>query len=254
MAVGDQTDISSKIFRWVPAKWFPSPDAAAFVNAIVQGLAAGLASIYSMIAYAALQVRIATATDGFLDLIAGDFFGDRLPRGNAELDPLYSARIRREIMRERVTREAIDRVVYDTTGNHPTIIELDRTSDIGTYRQGFAYGVGSYGSKGAPFQVFVTTPRQNPVVFPLLAGYRSYPGGYRGPYSAYALPSIFPAPQPPDAAIIAAIESVRAAGITVWLQLTNVQNGITPVQTIGKGALALNQATESGFNLTMGMT
>jgi hypothetical protein len=254
MAIGDQNDIVSRIFRWLPARWFPSNEAATLVYAVVNGLAAGLASIYSMVAYAALQVRIATATDGFLDLIAGDFFGPNLPRKSGELDPLYSARIRREIMRERVTREAIDRVVYDTTGNHPTIIELDRVSDIGGYRQGFAYGVGSYGSKGAPFQVFVTTPRQNPIVFPLLAGYRAYCGGYRSPYSAYALPSIFPAPQPPDAAIIAAIESVRAAGITVWLHLTDVHIGLTPTQTVGKGALALNQATESGFNLTMGMT
>ena len=253
MATGDQADISRRIFRWLPARWFPT-DQGTLVQAVVNGLATGLASIYAMIAYAALQVRIATATDGFLDLIAGDFFGDRLPRTNGELDPLYSARIRREIVRERVTREAIDRVIYDTTGNHPVIMELDRVSDIGAWRQGFAWGVGSYGSKGAPFQVFVTTPRQNPNVFPLMAGWHAYAGGYRGRFSAWALPSIFPAPQPPDAAIIAAIENVRAAGITVWLQLTNVQNGITPVQTIGKGALALNQATESGFNLTMGMT
>jgi hypothetical protein len=252
MAVGDQTDIASRLFRWLPARWFPT-DRGTLVQAVVTGLAAGLASIYSMVAYAALQVRIATATDGWLDLIAGDFFGAKLPRKAGELDPLYSARIRREIMRERVTREAIDRVVYDTTGNHPIIIEPNRVSDIGGWRQGFAWGAGCYGSKGVPFQVFVTTPRQNPTPFPLLAGFRAFPGGYRSPYLAYALPSIFPAPQPPDAAIIAAIESVRAAGITVWLQLTDVQIGLTPTQTVGKGALALNQATESGFNTTMGM-
>lgn len=252
MATGDQGDITSRLFRWLPSKWLPT-DAGTLVQGIVNGVAAGLASIYSMIAYAALQVRIATATDGFLDMIAGDFFGDRLPRKPAELDPLYSARIRREIMRERVTREAIDRVVYDTTGNHPTIIELDRVSDIGGYRQGFAYGAGCYGSKGAPFQVFVTTPRQNPNPFPLLAGYRTYPGGYGAPYSAYANRAIFPPPQPPDADIIAAIESVRAAGITVWLQLTDIQTGVTPAQSIGKGTLALNQPTQSGFDETMGM-
>src|SRR5579859_916172 len=169
MATGDTQDIASRIFRWLPARWFPT-DQRTLIQAIVNGLAAGLASIYSMIAYVALQVRIATATDGYLDLIAGDFFGNRLPRIAGELDPLYSARIRREIMRERVTREAIDRIIYDTTGNHPVIIELNRVSDIGGWRQGFAWGVGSYGSKGAPFQVFVTTPRQNPSVFPLMAG------------------------------------------------------------------------------------
>ncbi len=227
MATGDQTDITARLFRWLPARWFPT-DPGTLVRAVASGLAAGLASIYGMIGYAALQVRIATATDGFLDLIAGDFFGDRLHRRPGELEPLFSARIRREILRARVTRAAIDRVIYDTTGNHPVIIEPNRVSDIGGWRQGFAWGVGCYGSKGVPFQVFVTTPRQNPNPFPLLAGFRAFPGGYRSPYMAYALPSIFPSPQPPDAAIIAAIESVRAAGITVWLELTDVQTGLTP--------------------------
>ena len=62
---GDQADISRRIFRWLPARWFPT-DQGTLVQAVVNGLATGLASIYSMIAYAALQVRIATATDGFL--------------------------------------------------------------------------------------------------------------------------------------------------------------------------------------------
>lgn len=252
MAVGDQSDITSRLFRWLPARWFPT-DQGTFVNTVVQGLAAGLSSIHGFIVYAALQMRIATATVGWLDLIAGDFFGARLPRITGELDPLYSARIRREIMRERVTREAIDRVIYDATGNHPVIIELDRISDIGGWRQGFAWGVGSYGSKGLPFQVFVTTPRQNPNVFPLLAGWRAYCGGYGGPYSAWAVPSIFPPPQPPDAEIIAAIERVRAAGITIWLQLTNGPPAPPPAQTVGSGELLLNQPTQSGFDETMGM-
>ncbi len=46
---------------------------------------------------------------------------------------------------------------------------------------------------------------------------------------------------------------MRAAGTTIWRDLTNVQIGLTPTHIIGKGALALNQATESGFNTIMGM-
>ena len=252
MAIGDIQDIRARLFRWLPSRWLPT-DRGTLAQAVLTGLATGLAQVYGLIAYAALQVRIASATDGWLELIAGDFFGDRLPRQQRELDPLYSARIRREILRERVTRRAIDRVVYDLTGNHPVIVEPNRVSDIGAWRQGFAWGSGCYGSTRLPYQLFVTTPRQNPQAFPLLAGWRAYPGGYGGRYSAWALPSIFPPPQPPDEAIIAALESVRAAGITIWLQLTNVQTSVTPSQTVGKGALALNQPTESGFNETMGM-
>jgi hypothetical protein len=252
MAIGDQADIAARLYRWLPSRWFPSGPGT-LIHAVVSGLAAALASLYSITAYAALQMRIATATDGWLDLISGDYFGMRLPRIPHEADPAFSARIRREIMRERVTREAIDRILYDTTGNHPTIIEPNRTSDIGCWRQGFAWGTGNYGSSGLPFQLFVTIPRENPNPFPMMAGWRAWLGAYRGPYAAYALSSIFPPPQQPDTAIVAAIESVRAAGITVWLQLTDLPAPGIPTQTIPDGALALNQPTQSGFNITMGM-
>lgn len=250
--IGDQNDITNRIYRWLPSRWFPTGPGT-LVYAVVSGLAGGLAAVYALIAYAGMQIRIATATDGFLDLISGDYFGDTLPRNQGELDSVFSARIRREIMRERDTRRAIDRIIFDTTGNHPTIIEPNRTSDIGCWRQGFAWGTGNYGSRGLPFQLFVTTPRENPNPFPIMMGWRATLGAYRGPYAAYALPSIFPPPQPPDAAIIAAIEKVRAAGITVWLSLTDLKVPEIPVQTIPDGALALNQPTQSGFNTTMGM-
>jgi hypothetical protein len=218
--IGDQGNMVGRLYRWLPTRWFPGGPGT-LIHAVVSGFATALAAVYALAAYATLQIRIATATDGWLDLIATDYFGPHLPRQPGEADPPYSARIRREIMRERVTREAIDRVIFDTTGNHPTIVELNRTSDIGCWRQGFAWHTGSYGSKGLPFQVFVTTPRQNPIAFPAMLGWRVPVGGYRQPVAVYALPAIFPPPPPPDASIIAAVERVRAAGITVWLQLTN---------------------------------
>jgi hypothetical protein len=222
MTIGTQADIAARIFRWLPTRWFPSGcGPGTLIFAIVSGLAAGFSMIYTAIAYAGLQVRIATATDGWLDLIAGDYFGNILRRNAGEPDTAFSLRIRREILREKVTREALDRVVLDTTGNHPVLIEANRVSDIGAWRQGFAWRSGSYGSAGLPFQIFLTTARQNPVPFPLLGGWRVLPSAYRGSGLAYSLPSIMPPTQPPDAAIIAAIERVRPAGVTVWLQLTN---------------------------------
>jgi hypothetical protein len=249
MATGDQNDITLRLYRWLPTRWFPS-GAGTLVYAVISGFAGGLAAIYAIIAYAGRQMRIATATDGWLDLISGDYFGTALPRLPGEADPAFSVRIRREILRERVTREAIDRVIFDTTGNHPTIVEADRTSDIGCWRQGFAWHVGRYGSRGLPFQVFVTTPRQNPVPFPIMGGWRGLPSAWRGSFFTYSLSAIAPPPQPPDAAIVAAIESVRPAGITVWLQLTNRP---AAAETVGDGQTALNQAAQSGFNTEMGM-
>jgi hypothetical protein len=225
MATGDQADIAARISRWLPARWFPSGQGT-LIGALAAGFGAAFASLYAAIAFAALQLRIATAGGGFLELIAGDYFGNRLPRNAGEADAAYSTRIRREILRERVTREAIDRVIFDTTGNHPAIVELNRPADIGGWRQGFAWytrswtgPAGSYGSKQLPFQVFITTPRINPLRFPTMGGWEAVYGAYRGPNFAYALPAIFPPPPPPDATIIAALERVRASGVTYWLQL-----------------------------------
>jgi hypothetical protein len=228
MATGTQTDITARILRWLPSRWFPAGSGpGTLIFALVSGLAAGLTAIHTAIAYAGLQVRIATATDGWLDLIAGDYFGNMVRRNAGEMDAAFSLRVRREILREKVTREALDRVIFDTTGNHPVLIEANRVSDIGAWRQGFAWRSGSYGSAGLPFQIFLTTPRQNPVLFPPLGGWRVLPSAYRGSGLAYSLPSITPPPQPPDAAIIAAIDRVRPAGVTVWLQLTNQPMPVT---------------------------
>jgi hypothetical protein len=215
MATGDQHDLVHRLGRWLPTRWFPSgPDT--LIRAVLSGFAAAITRSYAAIAYAALQMRIATATDGFLDLISGDYFGARLPRRPGEADPAFSFRIRREILRERVTREAIDRIVFDATGNHPLIVEPDRPADIGGYRQGFAYGTGAYGSFGRPYEVFVTVPLANPNPFPIIAGWRAGYGGYRGDFAAWALPGILPPPNPNAALVDAALGSVRAAGITIW--------------------------------------
>ena len=46
-------------------------------------------SVYGLTAYARLQTRIATATDGFLDLISFDFFGRRCPGKPQESDAAF---------------------------------------------------------------------------------------------------------------------------------------------------------------------
>lgn len=219
MATGDQGDIVSRIYRWLPRGWFPTGTDAAgtFFLSIVTGLAAAFSGIYSNIASAALQVRIATATF-MLDLVTVDYFGARLPRLPGEADATFSARIRREILRERVTREAIDRIVYDTTGNHPTVIELNRVSDIGGLRQGFALGSSRLGSVQLPYQVLIITPLANPTPLPIRAGLRSGWAGLRAGFLSLTLPATFPPPNPAAAVVDAALNTVRPAGVTFWRQ------------------------------------
>ena len=216
MATGDQTNIWNRLYRWLPSKWFPG-DTGTLIYALMWGWAGAFAAVYTNIAAAAVQMRIATATF-MLDLITVDYFGSRLPRLPAETDATFSARIRREILRERVTREAIDRIVFDTTGNHPTIVELNRVSDIGGLRQGFALGSSRLGSVGLPFQVLVTVALANSNPQPIRAGLRSGWAGLRAGYLSLTVPASFPPPNPNAAVVDAALNSVRAGGITIWRQ------------------------------------
>ena len=67
----------------------------------LSGPAWALSQIYALIQYAVLQTRIATATDGFLDLISYDFFGGNLPRRSQEKDNPFRARILATLLRPR---------------------------------------------------------------------------------------------------------------------------------------------------------
>ena len=71
-AIGSQADIFNRLKALIPRSWFgASPN----FDATLQGPAWALSSVYAEIAYAALQTRIKTATDGYLDLISCDFLG-----------------------------------------------------------------------------------------------------------------------------------------------------------------------------------
>jgi hypothetical protein len=78
---------------------------------VLVGLLSGLASswswAYQQLQYVKAQTRIATATDIWLDIIACDFFGNRLVRRVPQSDDAFRSRIRRELFRERGTRGAI---------------------------------------------------------------------------------------------------------------------------------------------------
>ena len=91
MATGDQTDILNRL-RSVLPPWFGTA-ATPVLNAVLSGFASGAAAVYSLLAYVRLQTRLGTATDGFLDMIALDFFGRRFQRLGNEMDGAFQARI-----------------------------------------------------------------------------------------------------------------------------------------------------------------
>jgi len=236
MATGDPRDIAARLARWLPARWFA--DTGSVLTAVLAGFASGLSLTNGMVRYAALQVRIATASDGFLDLISGDFFGGRMPRGFAETDASFRTRIQAEIFRPRGTRAAVVKALRDLTGRPPVIFEPSRPADTGAYNVGASLGygtAGAYGSLALPDQSFVVAFR--PIGVPGLPNVAPYgvvngvgagavgragvsPGSVVGGTAEYANLDDVPGTVT-DTEIYAAINSVRAAGTVIWVRVSN---------------------------------
>src|SRR5580698_3442021 len=155
MATGDANDMLGRIKSLLPARWFP--DSTPVLDALLSGAAWALSLIYGLIQYAQLQTRIATATDGFLDLISFDFFGTNLPRRAQEADTPFRARILATLLREKVTRNGMIAALVNLTGRTPFIFEPARPADTGAYSVSTSgYGVaGGYGSLMLPAQFFI---------------------------------------------------------------------------------------------------
>ena len=219
MATGDSADMAARIKATLPP-WFS--DANPVIASLVAGCASALSFIYGLYAFAALQTRILTATDGFLDLIAQDFFGPSFRRALGQSDASYRNRIIASLFRQRNTRNAVASVLADLTGYQPDIFEPARPMDTGGYgvAAGYARG-GGYGSGVLPFQAFVTAYRPAGSGIPGVAGYGSPSGGYSIASQAEYASINMVSGAVTDADIYAAVESVRPAGTILWVKIAN---------------------------------
>lgn len=219
MAIGDQTDILKRIKGLLPFRWFP--DSTPVLDALLSGPAWALANIYALIQYARLQTRIATATDGFLDLIAYDFFGNTLLRRIQEPDAPFRARILATLLREKATRKGMNDALVNLTGRTPIIFEPARPADTGGYgASNWGYGdAGGYGSLAHRAQVFITAFRPIGAGIPSVAGYGASSGGYGTPSQAEwtSLSQVIGFVTDPD--IYATIDRAAAAGTEMWVRL-----------------------------------
>jgi hypothetical protein len=220
MATGDQGDITQRLQALVPTGWFPVA-IANICNAVLAGIANALSFTYSLLAYIRLQTRIGTATDGFLDLIAGDFFGDDLLRRPGESDSAYRARILAGILREKNTRHAVYLVLEQLTGVAPYIFEPQRAADTGAYG-GWNCGyraAGGYGSVLLPMQAFVIAYRPLGTGIANIAGYGISTAGYGvGSQGEYADLSMID-DSITDSDIYEAVDSVRPTCTTLWVSI-----------------------------------
>ncbi|OGB23501.1 MAG: hypothetical protein A3I66_01480 [Burkholderiales bacterium RIFCSPLOWO2_02_FULL_57_36] len=192
------------------------------LDAVLSGWAACWAFLYSLYAYARLQTRILTATDGWLDVIAGDFFGTAIVRKQHQTDASFRATIIINLFRERATRASVIAILTELTGRVPVVIEPQRPADTGAYSvPNTGYGVnGAYGSMLLPAQAFVTAFRPVGSGIPYVAGYGISTGGYgvasRAEYGSLSMIE----DTVTDADIYAAIDSVKVAGTAVWARIT----------------------------------
>lgn len=222
MATGDQQDITGRLKAVLPGGWF-SQDSTPVLDGFLNGIAWALSLVYSLAAYARQQTRIRTATDGFLDLISFDFFGDRLPRKALESDAAFRSRILAELLLEKGTRKGLIRALEILTGRTPRVFESARAADTGAYNTNtMGYGMaGGYGSLALPFQAFVTAYRPIGQGIPFVGGYGSSVGAYSTPSQLeYANPSLIQGAVT-DADIYTTIDAVKPAGTILWTQISS---------------------------------
>lgn len=215
---GDQDDMYARLTALLPPGWFG--DENPVLDGMLHGFAQALAWAFTLYLFAKMQTRIATATGGWLDMVALDFFGSGLTRYSGQTDASYLNRIRINLFRERATRAGMEKVLYDLTGRRPTIIEPARPADVGGLGVSLGLGVaGAVGSIGTPYQAFVTAYR------PAGDGASNYPGLKTSPFglavSGGLIPSSKMTPQVSDADIVAAIEATKPYATTVWMRISN---------------------------------
>lgn len=219
MATGDSQDILSRLKALIPPTWYG--DDSLIRNAILTGCSTALAWCYSLYLYAKLQTRITTATGGWLDIAAYDFFGVNITRASGQSDDLFRSIIKTNLFRERGTRQAIINILEDLTGKTPIIFEPSRPQDTGAYSSpNLGYGIaGGYGSLLIPYQAFVTAYRPDGAGVPYISGYGATTAGYSiASRGEYASDTMFGATVSDDQ-IYQAVAAVKVEGTIVWVKI-----------------------------------
>jgi hypothetical protein len=224
---GDLVEIVGRLRSGLPKRWFneKSPN----LDALLTSIATPWVWLYDLIDYAIRQTRIATASDGWLDLTAVDYFGRGLRRKINESDTAYRLRIRMALLREAATRSAVISGLEGLTGIEPIIFEPANCMDTGAYGTvvgastsvggGLAYGqVGRWGNLNLPFQFFVTAARPLVPGVSMLAGYGTPGGGYGQGSLGYVAVSLLPG-QVTDAEIQNTLRGLLPINAVAWLRI-----------------------------------
>jgi len=219
-----QNDVFQRIKATLPLRWFNED--TPILDLVLTSMSAGWVALFSLLDYVSQQCRIRTASDGWLDLIALDYFGDRTKRRLHEVDGSFRRQIFLDLLRERCTRVALYDTLEVLTGRPPTIFEPSNPGDTGcfcgpgvTMSGGSAYNCsGGWGSLDLPFQVFVRAYRPEMPGIALINGWNGNIGGFGGGFSSY-VSSGGASSGASDLEICKSISSVVPAGTVVWMSI-----------------------------------
>ena len=218
----DQTALVLRLKQLAPRGWFPETASAPIIDGVMTAFASVAQHFLTLTVYAQAQSRIATASDGFLDVLAFDFFGFAVQRLSGQSDISFRKVILLEILRERATRAGIQKSVADLTGFDVRMFEGFNTFDTGGYDTGYLGFdmLGRWGSLDMPFQVLIATLQPIGVGIPNVGGFDSafVAGGYDLGAEEYGDISQVSGPVT-NQKIFDCINSTRAAGITCWVAI-----------------------------------
>lgn len=219
MAKGDKNDFLIRLHALLPPGWFN--DNSPILEGMLSACASSLSWCYTLYRYARQQTRISTATDGWLDITAYDFFGNSLSRPDGMADDRFRIRIKTNLLRERGTRQAVIDILEMLTGNKPVVFEPTRPADTGAYGgPTIGYGAaGGYGSRYLPYQAFVIVNRPHGQGIPWVGGYGTSTAGYSNPSRAQYVSRQMITGCITDAQIYAAIAAVKPEGTLVWVRI-----------------------------------
>lgn len=211
--IGDQANMLARLQAALPARWFASD--APVLAGLLNGNAWATSNTYAQITYMVLQIRIATATGVWLDIICADFFGSSVQRFADETDDAFRKRIVANLFVRGPARSNMGKVLELITGRAPLIIEGTSPTDCGGWDAGGVYWdeTGAWGW-GKPWQCGVTVYRPENALLNVgwmdtnTLGWDAAGGWCDTAPSATT-----------DLALIAAVESTRPLGVTVWMRI-----------------------------------
>lgn len=238
MATGDQNDTFARLKGALPQRWFGSTaDSMPVVDSLLAGIATGLSFIYSLYVYAKAQTRIKSSSDGFLDLIAFDFFGSIIQRKANQSDASFLARILANLFSEKATRKGVISALTTITGRTPIVFEPNRPADVAIMgiptagaqnymgiQTSLYMGPARMASLAVPYQAFITAFRPQATGGSAGGAFMDAPtqAALNTPLAkSYTNSLSLLTSSATDADIYQAVDQARPVGTIIWLALTN---------------------------------